>query len=500
MNTSSETLEENNKVASEVAGLDSNSSEFISTGHALSYPGSPWHYLGDSGVYVFNSKKDKVIDYINIGNVMTDFILPKKLIVSGVNKAFIHIDADIGFDGCIRERLFYLHSINVKYIVFNIFCVSFDTHYVDKFLTLKEKIDEFLSFHYISHFCSRFLSFSGDNVFLCSDNGFVNKGVLSENEVFNYQSFYKFENYNVNFFRPDEQTVCADQFSVTLFCPEKDIYSGRKYSAEMSGELFEFSFTKVDVLGYKEKNGFFRCNIFSDKLLSFDKASFSFCKYAFLIDPVSKERSGFLVFNFPLSRANNLRIEKLDVNKSDYSRHKCQKPVVIWFTGLSGSGKSTIANAVEKKLYGMGRHTYILDGDNVRHGLNRDLGFTDKDRVENIRRIGEVSKLMVDAGLITIVSFISPFQSDRDQARSIMEDNEFIEVFVKTPLSICQQRDVKGLYAKANRGEIKNFTGISSPYEEPQNPEIVLETAVCKVDELSNQVIDYLRQNNYFDL
>ena len=165
---------------------------------------------------------------------------------------------------------------------------------------------------------------------------------------------------------------------------------------------------------------------------------------------------------------------------------------MLWFTGLSGSGKSTIANLVEKRLHSEGRHTYLLDGDNVRHGLNRDLGFTDADRVENIRRVAEVAKLMVDAGLIVLVSFISPFRAERQMARELMADGEFVEVFVDTPLAEAERRDVKGLYKKARAGELKNFTGIDSPYEAPEHPEIRLDTLALSPDQAAEQIADWL--------
>ena len=168
---------------------------------------------------------------------------------------------------------------------------------------------------------------------------------------------------------------------------------------------------------------------------------------------------------------------------------------MIWFTGLSGSGKSSIANILEKKLQAMGRHTITLDGDNIRHGLNRDLGFTKADRVENIRRVGETSKLMVEAGLICISSFISPFASERDMVRGMMDEGEFVEIFVDTPIEVCEQRDVKGLYAKARAGELPNFTGISSPYEAPKNPEIRIDTTQLSAEEAAEQIIDYLSRS-----
>ena len=170
----------------------------------------------------------------------------------------------------------------------------------------------------------------------------------------------------------------------------------------------------------------------------------------------------------------------------------------MWFTGLSGSGKSTIANLVEKKLLAEGRHTYLLDGDNVRHGLNRDLGFTEDDRVENIRRVGEVSKLMAEAGLIVLVSFISPFRAERDMARAMVEDGEFFEIHVATPLAVAEARDVKGLYKKARAGQLKNFTGIDSPYEEPENPELVIDTTAMSPEQAAERIVQSLRDAGRF--
>jgi len=180
------------------------------------------------------------------------------------------------------------------------------------------------------------------------------------------------------------------------------------------------------------------------------------------------------------------------VSKQDKQILKGHKACVLWYTGLSGSGKSTIANAVEAKLFELGKHTYTLDGDNVRHGLNGDLTFSDKDRVENIRRIGEVSKLFVDAGIIVSTAFISPFKSDRQQARDLLGDGEFIEVFIDTPIEVCEQRDPKGLYKKARAGEIKNFTGIDSSYEAPEGPEVHVKTAEQTIEESVEQIINYL--------
>jgi len=185
------------------------------------------------------------------------------------------------------------------------------------------------------------------------------------------------------------------------------------------------------------------------------------------------------------------------LSKAQRSQLKNQKPCILWFTGLSGSGKSTIANALEAKLYDSRVHSYLLDGDNVRHGLNKDLGFDEASRVENIRRIGEVAKLFVDSGVIVLTAFISPFISDREIVRHLIEEGEFIEVFVDTPIAVCQARDPKGLYQKALSGEIKNFTGIDSPYEAPQKPEIHLKTDTITVNEGANQIVEYLQSKGY---
>jgi bifunctional enzyme CysN/CysC len=219
-----------------------------------------------------------------------------------------------------------------------------------------------------------------------------------------------------------------------------------------------------------------------------------------LIDRLTNNTVGAGLLHFALRRSQNVHWQALDVNKVARARLSHQKPCVLWFTGLSGAGKSTIANLVEKQLHAHGRQTYLLDGDNVRHGLNKDLGFTDEDRVENIRRVAEVARLMVDAGLIVMVSFISPFRSERRMARSLVEAGEFIEVFVDTPLAQAEARDVKGLYKKARRGELKNFTGIDSPYEAPENPELHLDTVRLTPEAAALRVIEHLRETGIIDV
>ena len=195
------------------------------------------------------------------------------------------------------------------------------------------------------------------------------------------------------------------------------------------------------------------------------------------------------MINFSLRRASNVHWQAVDVNKKNRAGQKYQQPKILWFTGLSGSGKSTISNLVEKKLHAMGKHTYLLDDDNVRHGLNKDLGFTNADRVENIRRIGEVASLMIDAGLIVITAFISPFRAERQMVREMVDKAEFVEIFVDTPLEICEQRDVKGLYKKARAGDLQNFTGIDSPYEEPSNAEIIVNTLDNSAEEAAELIV-----------
>jgi bifunctional enzyme CysN/CysC len=240
------------------------------------------------------------------------------------------------------------------------------------------------------------------------------------------------------------------------------------------------------------------CKFGLDRVIAFDPYRENRETGAFiLVDQFNNATVGAGMIDFGLRRATNIHWQDTDVDKTSRARQKSQSPCVLWFTGLSGSGKSTAADRIEQKLQAAGRHTYLLDGDNVRHGLNRDLGFTDQDRVENIRRVGEVARLMADAGLIVLVSFISPFRSERRMARELMAEGEFVEIFMDTPLGVCEERDPKGLYKKARAGEIANFTGIDSDYEVPEQPEITLASADHDVDTLADSVIRYLEDKGY---
>ena len=297
----------------------------------------------------------------------------------------------------------------------------------------------------------------------------------------------------------------SDQFDTTIiWLSEEPMLPGRSYRMKTSSRLVSATVNapkhKTDVNTLQklpaktlQLNEIGNCTLAVDRPIAFDSYNENRQTGSFiLIDRMTNNTVGMGMINFPLRRAANIHWQNLDINKAANAEQKGQSPAVLWFTGLSGSGKSTIANEVQRRLFASGRHSFILDGDNVRHGLNRDLGFTDADRVENIRRVAEVSKLMVDAGLITLVSFISPFRAERDLARNLMEEGEFIEIFVNTPLSVAETRDPKGLYKKARAGNLKNFTGIDSPYEAPENPEIEINTDDMSVEDAAERVINGL--------
>lgn len=239
------------------------------------------------------------------------------------------------------------------------------------------------------------------------------------------------------------------------------------------------------------------CKLSVSHSVSFISYSDNYSDSSFLIiDKLTKKTVGAGVIDYALRRADNISWYEMNINQEAHSRSKLQKPCVLWFTGLSGSGKSTIADQLQQKLHLLGKHTALLDGDNVRHGLNKDLGFTDQDRVENIRRIAEVSKLMVSSGLITLVSFISPFRSERVMARELLSKGEFIEIYIDTPIEICEARDSKGLYKKARSGKLKNFTGIDSAYEAPEKAEIILHNSEVHIEDLVDQILDYLKTHS----
>jgi bifunctional enzyme CysN/CysC len=297
----------------------------------------------------------------------------------------------------------------------------------------------------------------------------------------------------------------ADQFQARILWMNNDaMMPGRQYLLKSSTQSATLTLGKLkhridvntlDHLPAKtlELNEIGVCNISLDRRIAFDSYDDNQTMGGFIIvDRLSNNTVGMGLIDFALRRSENIHWQKMDVSQDSRAEQKSQTPRIIWFTGLSGSGKSSIANILEKKLQSLGKHTITLDGDNIRHGLNRDLGFTEADRVENIRRVGEVAKLMLNSGLICITSFISPFESERAMARSLVSENEFVEVFVDTPLSVCEERDVKGLYAKARSGEIPNFTGISSPFEDPKNPEIRIDTTKISAEEAANQIIEFI--------
>ncbi|WP_179294436.1 sulfate adenylyltransferase subunit CysN [Mesorhizobium sp. WSM3879] len=308
---------------------------------------------------------------------------------------------------------------------------------------------------------------------------------------------------------PAARPQVADQFAANLvWFDEQALLPGRSYI--LRTETDQVSATVTDLKYRVNVNDFAHeaaksldlnevgvCNLSTRAPIAFDPFAENRTTGAFiLIDRISNATVGAGMILHSLRRAENIHWQSLDVGKRGRSDLKNQRPAVFWFTGLSGSGKSTIANLFERKLFASGRHTYILDGDNVRHGLNRDLGFTDADRVENIRRVAEVAKLMADAGLIVIVSFISPFSAERRMARELMGEGEFVEVFVDTPFEECARRDPKGLYARALSGEIKNFTGVDSPYETPENPEIHLKTLGRTPEEMAEALEHWLTERD----
>ena len=302
----------------------------------------------------------------------------------------------------------------------------------------------------------------------------------------------------------------ADQFEATIVWMSDDpLLPGRGYwlklgtqtaTATVHEPKYEINVNSLEHIAAKslELNGIGVAELATDREIVFEpyvlgNSSPNRVLGGFiLIDKLTNATVACGMLHFALRRAHNIHRQHLDIGRETHAALKGQKPAVLWFTGLSGAGKSTIANLVEKKLVARGRHTFLLDGDNVRHGLNRDLGFTEADRIENIRRVGEVARLMADAGLIVLTAFISPFRAEREMVRGMIPDGEFIEIFVDTPLAKAEERDTKGLYAKARAGELKNFTGIDSPYEAPENAEIRIDTTELTAEQSADMIVDRL--------
>jgi bifunctional enzyme CysN/CysC len=314
------------------------------------------------------------------------------------------------------------------------------------------------------------------------------------------------------FARVDAPAPVADQFEATVVWMSEDpMLTGRPYLLKCGTRTVTATVPalrhKINVNTLEKEsatqlalNEIGLCQLSLDRELAFDVYDDNRDTGGFiLIDRISNSTVGAGMLRSSLRRSSNVQWQSLDLNKENRAGQKGQKACVLWFTGLSGAGKSTIANLVEKRLFDLGRHTYLLDGDNVRHGLNRDLGFSDADRVENIRRVAEVARLMADAGLIVLVSFISPFRSERLVARNLLPPGEFFEVFVDASLAEAEKRDPKGLYRKARAGELRNFTGIDSPYEPPEHPEVHIDTAVTSAADAAEQIVAQLRTAGVMD-
>jgi len=303
----------------------------------------------------------------------------------------------------------------------------------------------------------------------------------------------------------DSPPQSADQFEATIvWMSDEELLPGRGYwlklgtqtvSAKVHQPKYQINVNTLEQIAVKtlDLNAIGVANLVTDKPLVFEPYGESRELGGFiLIDKLTNATIAAGMLHFALRRARDVHWQSVDVTREAHAQQKGQEPKVLWFTGLSGSGKSTIANMVEKKLYALGRHSYLLDGDNVRHGLNKDLGFTDADRIENIRRVGEVAKLMTDAGLIVLTAFISPFRAERDMIRAMLPEGGFVEIFVDTPLEVAEARDVKGLYKKARAGEIRNFTGISSPYERPERPDIRVDTTRETPEAAAERIVEHI--------
>ncbi len=303
----------------------------------------------------------------------------------------------------------------------------------------------------------------------------------------------------------DAPPEVSDQFEATIVWMDDDaMLPGRAYwlklgtqmvSATVQAPKYVINVNTLEQLAAKtlDLNAIGVAELATDKPVVFEAYADNRALGGFiLVDKITNRTVGAGMLHFALRRAQNVHWQAVDIDRAAHARQKGQTPKLLWFTGLSGSGKSTIANMVERKLHALGRHSFLLDGDNIRHGLNRDLGFTDADRIENIRRVGEVAKLMTDAGLIVLTAFISPFRAERDMVRAMMPEGDFIEIFVDTPLEVAEGRDVKGLYKKARSGALKNFTGIDSPYERPERPEFRIDTTQISPDKAAEMIVEHI--------
>ncbi len=287
---------------------------------------------------------------------------------------------------------------------------------------------------------------------------------------------------------------------------DEELLPGRPYWLKLATQLvtatihspkYQINVNSMERLAAKtlSLNAIGVANLSTDKALVFEAYEKSRELGGFiLIDKISNATVAAGILHFALRRSSNVHWQALDVDRDAHARLKHQRPRLLWFTGLSGAGKSSIANLVQKKLHALGKHSFLLDGDNIRHGLNKDLGFTDADRVENIRRIGEVAKLMTDAGLIVLTAFISPFRAERRMVREMTLPGEFVEIYIETPLEVAEQRDVKGLYKKARAGQLTNFTGIDSPYEPPEHAEIRINTLQTSAETAADEIVAYVMQ------
>jgi bifunctional enzyme CysN/CysC len=306
----------------------------------------------------------------------------------------------------------------------------------------------------------------------------------------------------------DAPPEVADQFEATLvWMDDAEMLPGRPYRFKCGTMAATATITKpkyeidVNTIAHVAAdtlalNAIGVCNLSLDRPIPFEAYDDNPDLGGFiLIDRITNRTVAAGMIHFALRRSHNIHWQSIDIGRDSHAAQKNQKPAVVWFTGLSGSGKSTIANLVERKLFALGKHSFLLDGDNIRHGLNRDLGFTDADRVENIRRVGEVAKLMTNAGLIVLTAFISPFRSERQMVRQLIGDADFIEIFVDTSLAVAEARDVKGLYKKARAGQLKNFTGIDSPYEPPENPTLHIDTSHVSPEQAADRIVDYILGN-----